>query len=225
MVARAGPGCAAMRRTTGVGAACAVAAVPGRRRRQGRLAGVARARAGSRPAGQLGAERVALRLRRRPDSRLEPARRTGLAWVDQRRKAVLVQRYGGDGRALPGAPVEASRSPETFSWLPRLAFAPDEDRRLYVLWQEIVFSGGSHGGEIFLAVSRDGGRSFDRPLNLSNSVPGDGKGRLTRDVWHNGSFDIVAGAGGLVIASWTEYDGRLWVARSADRSNSRSRAW
>lgn len=146
-----------------------------------------------------------------------------VAWVDQRRKAVLVRRYAADGATPAGAPVEVSRSPQTFSWLPRLAWAPDDDQRLYVLWQEIVFSGGSHGGEIFFAVSRDAGRSFGPPLNLSNSRAGDGKGRLNRDSWHNGSLDIATAAGGRVWATWTEYDGRLWIARSADAGASFSR--
>ncbi|HLL12678.1 MAG TPA: sialidase family protein, partial [Rubrivivax sp.] len=143
-----------------------------------------------------------------------------LAWVDQRRKDVLLQRYAADGKTPLGRPVDVSRSPATFSWLPRLAWAPDDPERLYVLWQEIMFSGGTHGGEIFLAVSSDGGRSFELPLNLSNSRPGDGKGRLNRDTWHNGSFAIAVAPGGKLWAAWTEYDGRLWLARSVDAGRS-----
>ena len=139
-----------------------------------------------------------------------------VAWVDQRRKAVLLQRYSADGNALLGSPVDVSQQPETFSWLPRLAWAPDDAGRLYVLWQEIIFSGGSHGGEILFAVSQDGGRSFAPPVNLSQSRAGDGKGRINRDTWHNGSLDIAAAPDGHVIAAWTEYDGRLWVARSGN---------
>ena len=149
-----------------------------------------------------------------------PRGELALAWVDQRRKDVLLQRYAADGQTPLGAPVDVSRSPATFSWLPRLAWAPDDPELLYVLWQEIVFSGGSHGGEMFLAVSRDGGRSFEAPLNLSNSQPGDGKGRLTRDNWHNGSYAIAVAGGGRVWAAWTEYDGRLWLARSLDGGRS-----
>lgn len=139
-----------------------------------------------------------------------------VAWVDQRRKAVLLQRYSADGHALLAEPVDVSRQPGTFSWLPRLAWAPDDAGRLHVLWQEIIFSGGSHGGEILFAFSIDGGRSFAQPLNLSRSREGDGKARITRDVWHNGSLDIAVAPGGLVLAAWTEYDGRLWLARSID---------
>ncbi len=152
-----------------------------------------------------------------------PRGELAVAWVDQRRKAVLLQRFTADGKALPGTPVDVSRQPDTFSWLPRLAWAPDDASRLYVLWQEIVFSGGSHGGEILLAVSEDGGLSFGSPLNLSRSRAGDGKGRLDRATWHNGSFEIAAAPGGKVLAAWTEYDGRLWLARSGDAGRSFSK--
>jgi len=145
-----------------------------------------------------------------------PRGELAVAWVDQRRKAVLLQRYSADGKALLAAPVDVSRQPETFSWLPRLAWAPGDADRLHVLWQEIIFSGGSHGGEILFAVSDDGGLSFAQPVNLSRSREGDGKGRVNRNLWHNGSLDIVAAPGGLVFAAWTEYDGRLWFARSSD---------
>lgn len=146
-----------------------------------------------------------------------------LAWVDQRRKAVLLQRYADGAGAPPAAAVDVSRNARTFSWLPRLAWAPDDDGSLYVLWQEIVFSGGSHGGEILFAVSRDGGRSFDPPVNLSMSRAGDGKGRLDRNTWHNGSLDLAAAAGGQVFTAWTEYDGRLWISRSGDGGRSFSK--
>jgi hypothetical protein len=146
-----------------------------------------------------------------------------LAWVDQRRKAVLLQRYPADGKALLATPVDVSRRPRTFSWLPRLAWAPDDAGRLHVLWQEIVFSGGSHGGEILISTSDNGGRSFAQPVNLSRSREGDGKGRVQRDTWHNGSLDITAAPGGLVFAAWTEYEGRLWFARSSDGGRKFSR--
>jgi hypothetical protein len=139
-----------------------------------------------------------------------------VAWVDQSRKAVLLQRYAADGKALLDAAVDVSRQPRTFSWLPRLAWAPDDADRLHVLWQEIIFSGGSHGGEILFAVSDDGGRSFAEAVNLSRSKEGDGKGRINRDIWHNGSLDIAAAPGGLVFVAWTEYDGRLWFTRSSN---------
>jgi hypothetical protein len=139
-----------------------------------------------------------------------------VAWVDQRRKDVLLQLRAPDGRALSG-PADVSRSPDTFSWMPRLAASGDT---LHVLWQEIIFSGGSHGGDILYARSLDGGRSFSAPLNLSASRAGDGKGRLDRDTWSNGSLDLVAHADGSVHAAWTDYEGSLWLARSSDEGRS-----
>ncbi|AEG94360.1 sialidase family protein [Ramlibacter tataouinensis] len=147
---------------------------------------------------------------------LAPDGDAAVAWVDQARKAVLFQRFGPTGAPRLAQPVDVSRQPATFSWLPRLAMAPDAPQRLFVLWQEIIFSGGSHGGEMMLARSEDGGRSFSAPVNLSNSTPGDGKGRINPEVWHNGSYDLVAGPGGVLYAAWTEYDGPLWFSRSTD---------
>ena len=135
-----------------------------------------------------------------------------VVWVDQGRKDVLLQRLDADG-ARRGEPLNVSRSPATFSWLPRIVAAPGRSERLFVIWQEIVFSGGSHGGEILIARSGDGGASFSEPLNLSRSAAGDGKGRINREVWHNGSLDLAAGADGSLYAAWTEYEGALWVAR------------
>lgn len=140
-----------------------------------------------------------------------------VAWVDQKRKAVLLQRFSPAGSPQLAQPTDVSRQPATFSWLPRLAFAPDATQQLYAAWQEIVFTpGGSHGGELFFARSDDGGKSFAPPENLSRSKGGDGKGRINREVWHNGSFDLVAGPGGVIHAAWTEYEGALWHSRSAD---------
>lgn len=136
-----------------------------------------------------------------------------VAWVEQGRKDVLFQRLAADDARPRGAPVNVSRNPDTFSWLPRMVVLPDQ--RVLMLWQEIIFSGGSHGGDILFASSDDGGRTFTEPMNLSRSIGGDGKGRIARDVWHNGSFDIVA-TNDAVYAVWTEYDGPLWLARSFD---------
>jgi hypothetical protein len=136
------------------------------------------------------------------------------AWVDQGRKDVFFQRIG------EGPAVNVSRSPETFSWLPRVALAPGSPRRIFIIWQEIIFSGGSHGGEILFARSEDAGASFSAPLNLSRSAAGDGKGRINKDFWHNGSFDLAAGPDGSVYAAWTEYEGKLWFAASRDGGGS-----
>lgn len=130
-----------------------------------------------------------------------------VVWVDQGRKDVFFRRLA-DERS-----VNVSRSPATFSWLPRVVRS---GRNVYVLWQEIIFSGGSHGGEILFARSEDAGATFSAPLNLSNSIAGDGKGRITRESWHNGSLDLALARDGTIHAAWTEYEGRLWVTRSSD---------
>lgn len=90
-----------------------------------------------------------------------------------------------------GLPVNVSRSPATFSWLPRIVLMPNAPQHVFILWQEIIFSGGSHGGDILFARSQDGGKTFSPPINLSNSMGGDGKGRINRNIWHNGSYDLV----------------------------------
>jgi hypothetical protein len=150
-----------------------------------------------------------------PSVALDERGDAAVVWVDQARKDVFFQRFSASG-AKRGKPVNVSRSPAVFSWLPRIALSPREPDKVFVLWQEIIFSGGSHGGDILFARSEDGGKSFSEPLNLSSSVAGDGKGRLSRDIWHNGSLDVVAGADGAVYAAWTEYEGALWLSRSSD---------
>lgn len=137
------------------------------------------------------------------------------AWVDHRVKDVFVQRIAKDGTR--GAVVNVSRTPEVFSWLPRLAVSGDD---VFVLWQEIVFSGGTHGGEAYFARSRDGGATFEPAQNLSRSKNGDGKGRIDAKTWHNGSFDLHVAGDGTIYAAWTEYDGPLWIVRSRDRGAS-----
>lgn len=135
-----------------------------------------------------------------------------VAWAEQKGKDVWLRRVGAGGK--PDVPVNVSRSPATFSWLPRIAVDPARGGRVYLLWQEIIFSGGSHGGDILFAASIDGGKTFAAPLNLSRSTGGDGKGRLDRRTWSNGSLDLAVGAGGTLFAAWTEYHGALWLARS-----------
>ena len=142
-----------------------------------------------------------------------------VAWVDQARKDVLFQRFSADGASY-GQPINVSRSPAIFSWLPRIALAPDDPKQIFILWQEIIFSGGSHGGDILFARSQDGGSTFSKPLNLSRSVAGDGKGRINKEIWHNGSLDLAAGAGRALYAAWTEYEGALWLSRSTDGGKS-----
>lgn len=139
------------------------------------------------------------------------------AWVDQAQKDVLFQFHGPEGERRFERPVNVSRSPGVFSWLPRVVFTGlAGDDSVAILWQEIVFSGGSHGGEIFFARSLDGGRSFTEPVNLSRSMGGDGKGRLDPEHWDNGSLDLVAGPQGRLHAAWTDYEGTLRVSHSLD---------
>lgn len=146
-----------------------------------------------------------------------------LAWVEQASKDVFFQRVSFDGTKQLAYPLNVSRSPSTFSWLPRVARAPDTPERIYIVWQEIIFSGGSHGGDILFARSDDNGTTFSQPLNISHSIGGDGKGRINRDVWHNGSFDLAAGRAGALYVAWTEYDGPLWFSQSTNGGDSFSR--
>ncbi|CAN5246034.1 hypothetical protein BH20VER2_BH20VER2_18820 [soil metagenome] len=139
-----------------------------------------------------------------------------VAWVQQRQKDVFFQVFDRAGKARPRQPVNVSRSPSVFSWLPRVALSPARADNVYVLWQEIVFSGGSHGGDIFFARSTDGGSSFSTPLNLSNSKAGDGKGRIDAERWDNGSLDLALAPDGTVLAAWSSYEGALWISRSTD---------
>ena len=132
-----------------------------------------------------------------------------IAWVNQSQKDIFFQAHSPDGEKRFEQPVNVSRTPKIFSWLPRMAMTSDDPNTVYLVWQEIVFSGGSHGGEIFFSRSSDGGRSFADPLNLSDSIAGDGKGRLTPRYWHNGSLDLVVGPQRTLYVAWTEYEGSL----------------
>ncbi|MCH7937702.1 MAG: exo-alpha-sialidase, partial [Proteobacteria bacterium] len=109
----------------------------------------------------------------------------GVAWADQSRLDIFFQIYESGGGKRFEEPVNVSANPRTFSWLPKIVIGSGDAGEAYVLWQEIVFSGGTHGGEIFFARSTDGGKTFSDPINLSNTIAGDGKGRLTRRRWDN----------------------------------------
>ena len=98
-----------------------------------------------------------------PSVALDERGNAAVVWVDQATKSVRFQRYGADGKRQLERSVDVSRHPETFSWLPRIALAPGAPERVYVLWQEIIFSGGDHGGDILFARSSDGGASFAEP--------------------------------------------------------------
>jgi hypothetical protein len=156
-----------------------------------------------------------------PSVALYPDGDAAVVWVDQRRKDVFFQRYDANGKpARAEQPVNISRTPAVFSWLPRIALSAERPNDTYVLWQEIVFSGGSHGGDIFFARSTDGGATFGEPMNLSRSIGGDGKGRTTASDWDNGSLDLAVGPNGTIYVAWTEYHGALWFSRSGDAGES-----
>lgn len=149
---------------------------------------------------------------------------TVVVWADQVQQAIFLQRYDREGQAVFDEPTRIGGEPDTFSWLPRVAIEPTPDERddftVHLLWQEILFTGGDHGGEILYARSRDGGRSFEDQQNLSNSRDGAGKGRITAHRWDNGSLDLLLGADGHVVAAWTEYQGPLRVTYSSDNGES-----
>lgn len=151
-----------------------------------------------------------------PTVALDETGRVGVAWVDQADKNVYFQLFESSGEALDRDPVNVSRSPDTFSWLPRLVMTADDDDEVVVLWQKIVFSGGSHGGETFVSRSGDGGRTFSEPTNLSRTPAGAGKGRLSANRWDNGSHDLIRGPDGTIYVAWTEYEGALRLSRSTD---------
>jgi hypothetical protein len=140
----------------------------------------------------------------------------GVVWVDQARKDVFWQIVAPDGSKRLATPVNISRTPAEFSWLPRIALSPRDPSHVYVLWQEIVFSGGPHGGEIYFARSTDGGRTFQAPQNLTKSIEGEGKGRFNAEIWHNGSLDITVAPDDTIYTAWTDYEGTLTLRRSRD---------
>lgn len=153
-----------------------------------------------------------------PTVALVPDGDVGVAWTDQGRKDIHFHRYNADGEVLQGSPVNFSGSPDIFSWLPRMVFTDNDT--IHVLWQEIIFSGGSHGGEILYARSVDGGSNFSEPVNLSNKIHGAGKGRLNRRYWHNGSLQ------GLLMDKLTlTPEGRTFVVNSTLRKDESSHVW
>jgi len=117
------------------------------------------------------------------------------------------------GGLFASMPFMVGASPGITWSEPRIGIDGDH---VYVLWQEIVFSGGSHGGEAFFARSTDGGESFSEPVNLSETADGVGKGRLTENHWHNGSHDLIIGPDGTVHVVWTAFEGALHYTRSED---------
>ena len=152
-----------------------------------------------------------------PAAAIDETGSIGVVWADQALKDIFFQRFSPEGRQQLPEPVNVSKTPEIFSWLPKMVMTSSDPQEIGVLWQEIIFSGGSHGGDILFARSTDGGRTFSEPLNLSNDIAGSGKGRLTKNLWHNGSLDLARGPEDHLYAAWTEYEGTLWCSRSTDR--------
>ncbi|MFB6346261.1 MAG: exo-alpha-sialidase [bacterium] len=159
-----------------------------------------------------------------PNVHLQDSAMLNLVWVDQSRKDVLFQRYTHQDSAMLKTPVNVSKSPGVFSWFPKVLVDPTNPDNVFVVWQEIVFSGGTHGGEIFFARSTDGGETFHDTKNLSKSIQGDGKGRLTEERWDNGSLDLAVSSSGRLFAAWTEYEGRLWFTYSANAGETFAKA-
>ena len=144
-----------------------------------------------------------------------------MVWVDNEQQDAFYRRFGADGDSPMDEPANISNSPDIFSWLPMVAPSSVDDDTVYVLWQEIIFRpGGGHGGEILFSRSQDGGETFEEPTNLSDTVAGAGKGRLTPDRWNNGSLDMVVGPEDELYVAWTEYEGALRFARSDDGGES-----
>ena len=149
-----------------------------------------------------------------PSVALDERGAVAVAWVDQASRDVFFRKYSADGKPA-GARVNVSRTPKVFSWLPRIAIDPKG--RILVLWQEVIFSGGGkHGGDILFASSEDDGATFSAPLNLSSSPAGDGKGRINKERWDNGSLDLAVAGDGTIYVTWSEFEGALWFRRSID---------
>lgn len=144
----------------------------------------------------------------------------GIVWADQKEQDLFFRIYNADGSTAMDDAVNVSQSPGIFSWLPRIIIDPVDNNRIYILWQDIAFTGGSHGGEIMFSRSLDRGATFSEPVNLSNTEAGAGKGRLTSTRWDNGSLDLAISPNGVLFAAWTEYEGALRFSRSSDGGRS-----
>lgn len=104
-----------------------------------------------------------------PSVAFGPNGETGVVWVDNAQRDVLFQVLEADGSPRFAEAVNISRTPNVFSWLPRVVFG--ERNEVFVLWQEIVFAGGSHGGEHFSKPAMHPG-SKDPELGFNGSLQG-----------------------------------------------------
>lgn len=64
---------------------------------------------------------------------------------------------------ITGTPINISNSSSSISFSPKIAASGQDQETIYVVWQE------SSPADVFLALSTDGGHSFDDPINLSSS--------------------------------------------------------
>ena len=162
-----------------------------------------------------------VRVRRRSHRGHQRSRSVvGVGWADQSRKDIFLQIYEPDGQRRFAAPVNVSGSPHIFSWLPRMLLTSGDASEVSILWQEIVFSGGSHGGEIFFARSTDGGTDLQRS---DQSLESHRRGRQRTPypaLLAQRQPGPRGGPQGDLYAAWTEYEGTLWVSRSTDRGGS-----
>jgi hypothetical protein len=63
----------------------------------------------------------------------------GVAWANQSLKDIYLQIYGPDGKKRLDLPVNVSRTPKVFSWLPRMVISDGEPASVFILWQEIRY--------------------------------------------------------------------------------------
>ena len=69
-----------------------------------------------------------------PTVGIDDGGRIVVAWAVHEQRDIFLQAYDQAGAAMLGAPVNVSKSPDIFSWLPRLAIAPADPTRVYLLW-------------------------------------------------------------------------------------------
>ena len=67
-----------------------------------------------------------------PTVAIDARGRVAVVWADHARKDLFFQRYGPDGKAQLDGPVNVSRSPRVFSWLPRLVLPADDPLAVHV---------------------------------------------------------------------------------------------
>jgi hypothetical protein len=144
-----------------------------------------------------------------------------LAWASRAGKDVWLRPLSAGGRLSD--PVNVARSPATCSWLPRLAH-DGASSHLHALWQERIFSGGSHGGDILfarsgrpqslgIAVSGDGGRGFSAPAVVPGGAAPAGGSDGSQQGWLGRKL-AVDGTGRIALVNSSLVPGqgsRVWL--------------